>query len=170
MTRFLQHARRNVVAYLALFVALGGTSYAAANLPANSVGARQIQNHAIDPAKLNPTGIAASIRAWADVTWDGGWLVRSSSADIRIARTALGEAVIWRHTRFARNCVASVTPQRNIPGPGGSGSFDGYVTTSFDGPAGQLQIDGLTPDGAHQVQNVSLLIICPTPGSRTVSR
>ena len=35
--------RHNVVAYLALFVALGGTSYAAIRLPANSVGARQIK-------------------------------------------------------------------------------------------------------------------------------
>ena len=42
MTRLTQHARSNVVAYLALFVALGGTGYAAINLPANSVGGKQI--------------------------------------------------------------------------------------------------------------------------------
>ena len=45
ITRVLRHARQNVVAYLALFIALGGTSYAAFNLPANSVGAQQIKNH-----------------------------------------------------------------------------------------------------------------------------
>ena len=40
-SRVVQHIRSNVVAYIALFVALGGTSYAAIKLPANSVGTRQ---------------------------------------------------------------------------------------------------------------------------------
>jgi hypothetical protein len=166
MGRILTHLRGNVVAYIALFIALGGTSYAAINLPAGSVGTRQLQNHAIEPVKLNPATIGASIRAWANVTWDGAWRVQASNKDIRVARTGLGEVVSWRQTRFARNCMASVTPGRNIPGPGGSTSFDGYVTTSFDGPAGQLQIDGMAPNGAHQVQDFSLLIVCPTPGGK----
>src|SRR2546421_7624502 len=70
MNRILSHLRGNVVAYLALFVALGGTSYAAVALPANSVGARQIRNHSITPVKLNPRRIGASVRAWA-VIQDG---------------------------------------------------------------------------------------------------
>jgi hypothetical protein len=43
----ITHFRRNVVAYLALFVALGGTSYAAVKLPANSVGARELKTDAV---------------------------------------------------------------------------------------------------------------------------
>ena len=35
------HLEGNLVAYLALFVALGGSSYAVTRLPANSVGAEQ---------------------------------------------------------------------------------------------------------------------------------
>jgi len=164
MRAILTHLRSNAVAYIALFTALGGTSYAAFSLPAGSVGDRQIQNRAIGAAKLNPGSIAASIRAWADVTWDGAWTIRASSRDVRITRTGLGEVVSWRHTHFARNCMASVTPQRNFPGPGGSTSFDGYVTTSFNPAARQLQIDGLAPDGSHQVQDLTVLIICPSPG------
>jgi hypothetical protein len=43
------HARRNLVAYVALLFALGGTSYAAATtlLPPNSVGSRQVINHSL---------------------------------------------------------------------------------------------------------------------------
>ncbi|MGZ3640376.1 MAG: hypothetical protein ACXVCX_21290, partial [Ktedonobacterales bacterium] len=63
MIRFREHARRNAVAYVALFVALGGTSYAAINLPAASVGTRQLKNRAVTAAKLNPTSVAASVRA-----------------------------------------------------------------------------------------------------------
>jgi hypothetical protein len=168
MRGILNHLRSNVVAYVALFVALGGTSYAAFRLPAGSVGNRQIQNHAIGAVKLNPGSIAASIRAWADVSWDGSWRVRASSRDIRITRIALGEVVSWRHTRFARNCFASVTPQRNVPVSGGSSSAEGYVTTSFDGPVGHLEIDGMSPAGSHQVQDFSLLIVCPSQGSQKV--
>lgn len=61
MHRILTHLKSNAVAYIALFVALGGTSYAAFSLPAGSVGGRQLQNRAIDPIKLNPTTIGASI-------------------------------------------------------------------------------------------------------------
>jgi hypothetical protein len=45
----LQHLRRNLVAYLALFFGLVGTSYGAATalLPANSVGTRQVINHSL---------------------------------------------------------------------------------------------------------------------------
>jgi hypothetical protein len=43
----------NVVASLALFVALGGGAYAAAQLPKNSVGTAQIKNEAVTPAKLS---------------------------------------------------------------------------------------------------------------------
>lgn len=44
-----RHLQRNLVAYLALLFALGGTSYAAATtlLPANSVGTRQVINHSL---------------------------------------------------------------------------------------------------------------------------
>lgn len=42
----------NVVSLLALFVALGGSSYAALKLPKNSVGARQIRSNAVSSPKV----------------------------------------------------------------------------------------------------------------------
>lgn len=42
--RVRSHVSRNLVAYLALFVALGGTSYAAAR---NSIGTREIKNNSV---------------------------------------------------------------------------------------------------------------------------
>ena len=49
MHHAVQHLRRHGVAYLALFVALSGTSYAAVatRLPANSVGTAQVINHSL---------------------------------------------------------------------------------------------------------------------------
>ena len=54
MKRIAQHLTfANVVACLALFIALGGASYAAFKLPKNSVGTKQIKKHAVTPGKLS---------------------------------------------------------------------------------------------------------------------
>jgi hypothetical protein len=49
-----------IVALIALFVALGGTSYAAVVLPANSVGTKQLRNGAVTAAKVKPQSLLAS--------------------------------------------------------------------------------------------------------------
>jgi hypothetical protein len=49
-----------VVAYLALFVALGGTTYAAVNLPANSVGTKQLRDGAVTGSKLHLHAVGAN--------------------------------------------------------------------------------------------------------------
>jgi predicted RNA-binding protein with TRAM domain len=52
--------RSHFVAYLALFFALGGTSFAAANaLPKNSVGSPQIKNGAIQKIDISKRTVAA---------------------------------------------------------------------------------------------------------------
>lgn len=48
-----------VVAVVALFVALGGTAYAAASLPRNSVGTAQLKNAAVTKEKINKRTVAA---------------------------------------------------------------------------------------------------------------
>jgi hypothetical protein len=50
--RVILHIRGNTVAYLALFVALGGSSYAAVRLPRHSIGAAQLRNGAVGTAQL----------------------------------------------------------------------------------------------------------------------
>ena len=52
LNRVIRHLRANVVGYLALFVALGGSSYAAVNLGKNSVGARQLKKNAVTSSKV----------------------------------------------------------------------------------------------------------------------
>ena len=48
----LAYLRRHHIGLLALFIALGGTSYAAAKLPRNSVGTTQLKAGAVTEAKL----------------------------------------------------------------------------------------------------------------------
>ena len=58
--RGVSHLRRNTVAYLALMIALGGTSYAAAQLPRNSVGADQIRANAVGSPELRTGAVRSS--------------------------------------------------------------------------------------------------------------
>jgi len=46
-----------VISLIALFVALGGTTYAATSLPANSVGTKQIRKGAVTASKINTRGL-----------------------------------------------------------------------------------------------------------------
>ena len=82
MTRILTHARSNLIALIALFVALGGTSYAAINLPAGSVGARQIVNRSITPVKFDPSSINGSVRMWARISAAGKVIASKPRAEI----------------------------------------------------------------------------------------
>src|SRR3954468_8431283 len=48
-----------VIALVALFVALGGTGYAALSLPKNSVGTKQLKNNAVTGAKVKNGSLRA---------------------------------------------------------------------------------------------------------------
>jgi hypothetical protein len=50
----------NVISVIALFVALGGASYAAVNLPKNSVGPKQIKKRAVRGKHINKNAVSAS--------------------------------------------------------------------------------------------------------------
>src|SRR5947209_3913172 len=60
LARLASDVRSNVIAYLALFVALGGTSLAAANLPKHSVGTKQLKNRAVTNKKLADGAVTGS--------------------------------------------------------------------------------------------------------------
>ncbi|MDX6645116.1 MAG: hypothetical protein QOK40_843 [Miltoncostaeaceae bacterium] len=57
MSKIVAHLRGHVVAYLALFVALGGTSYAAVRIQPGSVGTRALAGRAVTHAKLAPSSV-----------------------------------------------------------------------------------------------------------------
>jgi hypothetical protein len=56
----LDYLRRHHVGVIALFVALGGTSYAATQLPRNSVGAGQIRAGAVTATKIHKGAITSA--------------------------------------------------------------------------------------------------------------
>jgi hypothetical protein len=59
-TRILGHVRGNVVGYLALFAALGGTSYAAVHLAPGSVTTKALATGAVTHSKLAANSVSAN--------------------------------------------------------------------------------------------------------------
>jgi collagen triple helix repeat protein len=57
--RFLGFIRGNAIGLIALFVALGGTTYAATALPRNSVGSSQVINGSLKKADLSGKAVSA---------------------------------------------------------------------------------------------------------------
>jgi hypothetical protein len=122
MTRIVNHARGNLVAYTALFVALGGTSYAAVNLPAGSVGTTQLRNGAVTSkklangsitgAKLDARTLGGSITHWARVSQTGQALSGSRGARASVAGSQY--TVSWG-TEFSSRCGVLVSPAA-VPG------------------------------------------------------
>lgn len=84
-----------VIAYLALFVALGGSAYAATQLPKNSVGSKQIKPNAVTTAKLK-NGAVTGAKIGADTVTgsnvDESTLGRVPSAASAESATTAGHA------------------------------------------------------------------------------
>ncbi|MGZ4182357.1 MAG: hypothetical protein ACXVUL_16940, partial [Solirubrobacteraceae bacterium] len=143
--------------YVALFVALGGTSYAALKLPANSVGTRQIKNHAITPIKLDPSKTGAVVRFWAVVDFIPGTGEQLSSArpHARLTWNASADtgSVTW-HQPIASNCFVNATS--------GSG-----LITAFVGPLRTsrafVQFSLFSPTGQSSPGLAYITVLCPQP-------
>lgn len=58
LATLLAYIRRHHLGLLALFVALGGTSYAAVGLPNNSVGTPQLKNNAVTSLKVKNLSVS----------------------------------------------------------------------------------------------------------------
>lgn len=77
----LSYLKRHHIGLIALFVALGGTTYAATVLPPNSVGPSQIRAGAITPPKLSK-GLKALLRKSSPVRQSPPW--RDPSMSVKI--------------------------------------------------------------------------------------
>lgn len=101
MIRILHHTQRNLVAYVALFAALGGTSYAASAFPGHGAAASRGQL---------PT--AGRVVAWAHVTAAGKVIGGSRGAKAQRSYappTLISYEVRWRGISVPERCAAMVT-------------------------------------------------------------
>jgi hypothetical protein len=162
MTKLLGHLKNNAVAYVALFVALGGTSYAAIKLPAGSVGNRQLKNHAVTPIKLDTGSIAGYVRDYAEVDAQGELVAARPKAHLAYWQTtgpAPGGQIVFDQP-IPSACFALATtegaPFATYASAQTSGEprHDGAVLVSIPPPANT---------GSGFVAAVNVAVICPQP-------
>lgn len=169
----LRHFRSQAVAYAALFVALGGTGYAAVSLPAHSVGARQlrrgavgnpqIHNRSITPIKLDHSSIAGYVRDYAQVNGQGQLVASRPTAHL-VGWVTTGPSpggIIQFNRPIPGSCFALATMQG---GPGatyataqaqtGGGNHGGAVLVAVAPPQNT---------GNTILPQVNLAVICPAP-------
>ncbi len=160
--KLLAYVRQNTIALLALFVALGGTSYAAINLPGNSVGARQIRNHTITPVKLNASATGGYVLDWAQIDRNGHVFssrpkgATTPSWNSTAGSPFIGGSVSWHHP-IAKGCFALASPG-GLPtgGPGVPASVSADLLPGSSARAGVSVLES-----APTAVNVA--VVCPIP-------
>ena len=162
MLKLIHHLRHNAIAYLALFVALAGTSYGAFRVPDASVGERQLVNHSIDPVKLNPRFIGGYVRKWATVDASGrliasGGKVKVSMPDYLPPATYL---VDWRtHPTSRCEALASLDEHDSSSQALGSGSItSGTTQNSVRGVSTVVATFG--GDGTSKAESFDIALLC----------
>lgn len=167
--RLLLHLKNNAVGYIALFIALGGTSYAAINLPAGSVGTRQLRNGAVTSSKLSrgavtaraldPKSIAGHIADWAQIRSDGHVISSAPRATVTVTTPGRGLYRVSWNQAIGSKCMAMADPS-NISavvgsatattfGPSGHGRGSNLLVQTFDG------------SGNNVPENVNVMVVCP---------
>lgn len=107
----------DVVATLALFIALGGASYAAIQLPKNSVGTRQLKKNAVTAKKIRKKAVTAK----------------------KLMHNAVNSSKVRDGSLLARDFKSGQLP-RGATGPQGPAGADGVAGPK--GPAGEKGPEG----------------------------
>ena len=152
-------ARRNAIALVALFVALGGTSYAAFGVPINSVGSAQLRDGSIPSGKLtvgNKNYLRLGFGAPAAAILDTVVLAGSQTV---APNTSPGQQLSGNNTNYNQTAntsdlafgVTTVT----VPAACTSASVDAYIgnlriasAKVTEGNGGNPQTIGMRPEGA----------------------
>ena len=136
----VEHARRHVIAYLALAVGLlsmGGAAYAKFRIPNGSVGERQIKNHVIDPVKWDQAYVTGFVRRWATISPSGS--LSSTAAHGQAERLGPGQYVVTWGDAFGGWCAPLATViggSATRPATGTTGPTGPTGTTGTTGPSG----------------------------------
>jgi hypothetical protein len=167
----------NITATLALFIALGGTGYAAVTLPRDSVGAKQIRNRAVGSSeirnraiKLHDIGRAAraSLRGQTGPAGPAGPPAITENVRVNSGGGATGTGRVDHTTndglytvtfnRDVGNCAYAATLAA-VPGGGVPEPSAGRITVASRGGA-TVVVKTYNAAGAFVPQPFHLIVAC----------
>ncbi len=169
INRILQCLRSQSIGVLALLIALGGTSYAAVNLPSGSVGTSQLRDHSVTPAKLDTgarrrvkLGPTADVRYWARVSARGKVIAGSPGARAQEGGPGL-YFITWAHRPLGTNCM----PFASV----GGSAFGLAVVNRHPSTTSRIDVESfvglgaLAPPSTYTVRPpapVDVIVVCPS--------
>jgi hypothetical protein len=161
VTRIVGYLKQNAIALAALFIALGGTSYAAVAIPGNSVGSSQLRKGAVTSNKIHSGAITAGklssksfggrILAMAEIYSDGTVALSSPNGITTTDWNAETGGLVNLPRRVPKGCVAIASGAAPLALPAGTPPA---VGAGLQGNGRQIEIavNGATP--------VALEVIC----------
>jgi hypothetical protein len=168
----------NVVASLALFIAVGGASYAAVELPAGSVGSAQLRDGAVLPRDLGFPLQAASItdnkiedlvQGYCNTYPHPGRLVCSEPLRLPPGGPTPGREVQLRLRTRGQLLVSAVVSLAKLGPPSSSARLE--IGIVLDQQRGEAAVAGrrvVSINGGQQMQVPLEALIHVGPGSRTI--
>jgi hypothetical protein len=116
----------NVMATVAVFIALGGASYAALKVPKNSVGAKQLKKNAVTTAKVKKEAITAAKVKKGTLT---GTQINASTLGVVPSATVAGSAP---PTGPAGGALTGAFPNPQLNRPEGWHEISNFETCSLN--------------------------------------
>lgn len=144
--RFRTPSPALVISLIALFVALGGTSYAAIALPKNSVGTKQLKNNAVTSAKIKNGAVTA-----AKINTTGLTVPNATNAATAANATELGGQPSSSFASSSAIRFVTIGADGTVVPGESSGVAQANVTHPM---AGEYCINGLSP--APKAATISL--------------
>jgi hypothetical protein len=161
------------ISMIALFVALGGASYAAIKLPANSVGAAQIKKNAVDSNKVKDRSLLATDfktgqlpRGETGANGATGAAGATGQTGATGARGAAGPTFSFAYSNLITP-VAISTAGTQILNQAISIPYSGKLTVNF---TGRIELGGGASIGNDAQATCSAFVNPPTGGSTQVSQ
>ena len=119
-TNYISHHAIAILALVCSLLALAGASYAATQLPKNSVGNAQIKQGAVSPPKFSKQ-IGGYVRLYAKLTPAGKIIYATPGAKVTqwaLSSTGIIGTISWRHQEASNKaCSALATAGGLAQGP-----------------------------------------------------
>lgn len=167
-----------VISLIALFVALGGTTYAATSLPKNSVGTKQLKNNAVTGVKIKAGAVTAAKINTSGLTVPNA--THATNADHATTATSVA-ALTWTNLTLENGwtgqCFDGGTPQISKSSEG-IVYLRGVICTTASNPVAFNLPTGFAPSktqwlpadecngttGRIDIMSSGVVVVDPAPG------
>jgi hypothetical protein len=155
-----------VVALIALFVALGGTSYAAIKLPKNSVGPKQLKNNAVTGSKIKNGAVTAAKINTSGLTVPNATHATSADSATNATNATHATSATTATSATSATTAASLAGAHYVSSSAFTNGANSQNTGTVVCPAGTFVVGGGafgSSGGEQQAINTSIPIASSSP-------